>query len=75
LEDDTCFQAEQLLICQPQPERDEESLDAPRAQRRATLSAAFEANPIRFGRRPPQAPTIPEVVWINPPIKDVLVKI
>jgi hypothetical protein len=35
----------------------------------------FEANPIRFGRRPPQAPTIPEVVWINPPIKDVLVKI
>ena len=46
-----------------------------REQRRATLSAAFEANLIPFGRRPPQAPTIPEVVWINPPIKDVLAKI
>ena len=46
-----------------------------REQRQATLSAAFEANPIRFRRRPPQAPTVPEVVRINPPIKDVFAKI
>jgi hypothetical protein len=26
-------------------------------------------------RRPPQAPTIPEIVWINPPIKEVLAHI
>jgi putative transposase len=44
--------------------------DEIREQRQATLSAAFEANPIRFRRRSPQAPTIPEVVWINPPIKE-----
>lgn len=46
-----------------------------REQRQATLSAAFEANPIRFRRIAPQAPSIPEVVWINPPIKEVLANI
>jgi putative transposase len=46
-----------------------------REQRQATLSAAFEANPIRFRRRVPQAPKIPEFVWINPPIKEVLANI
>ena len=46
-----------------------------RAQRQVTLSAAFDANPIRFRRRAPQAPTIPEIVWINPPIKEVLANI
>jgi putative transposase len=46
-----------------------------REQRQATLSAAFELNPIRFRRIAPQAPTIPEIVWINPPIKEVLANI
>lgn len=46
-----------------------------REQRQATLSAAFELNPIRFRRIAPQAPTIPELVWINPPIKEVLANI
>ncbi len=46
-----------------------------REQRQATLNAAFEANPIRFRRIAPQAPTIPDVVWINPPIKEVLANI
>ena len=46
-----------------------------REQRQTTLNAAFELNPIRFRRIAPQAPTIPEVVWINPPIKEVLANI
>jgi len=32
-------------------------------------------NPIRFRRIAPLAPTIPEVVCINPPIKEVLANI
>ncbi len=39
------------------------------------LNAAFELNPIRFRHIAPQAPTIPEIVWINPPIKEVLANI
>ena len=46
-----------------------------REQRQTTLNAAFELNPIRFRRIAPQAPTIPEIVWINPPIKEVLANI
>jgi putative transposase len=46
-----------------------------REQRQATLNAAFELNPIRFRRIAPQAPIIPEIVWINPPIKEVLANI
>ena len=42
-----------------------------REQRQVTLNAAFELHPIRFRRIAPQAPTIPEVVWINPPVKEV----
>ena len=42
-----------------------------REQRQATLTAALEVNPIRFRRIAPQAPTIPEIVWINPPLKEV----
>ena len=38
-----------------------------REQRQATLDAAFERHPIRFRRIAPQAPRIPELVWINPP--------
>jgi len=38
-----------------------------RAQRAATLTAAFEANPARFGHRPPTPPELPAVAWINEP--------
>ena len=43
-----------------------------RSQRQATLTAAFTANPARFRHRPPMAPTIPEVSWINPPEREEL---
>ncbi|MHB1210129.1 MAG: IS3 family transposase [Acidimicrobiales bacterium] len=46
-----------------------------REQRQTTLTSAFELNPIRFRRIAPQAPAIPEIVWINPPIKEVLANI
>ena len=46
-----------------------------REQRQITLTTAFELNPIRFRRIAPQAPTIPEIVWINPPIMEVLANI
>lgn len=42
-----------------------------REQRQVTLNAAYEANPIRFRRLAPQAPSIPELVWINPPELEV----
>lgn len=41
-----------------------------RSQRQATLSAAFDDNPIRFRHRPPTAPKIPEVAWINEPVRE-----
>ena len=41
-----------------------------RSQRQATLTAAFTANPIRFRHRPPLAPKIPDVSWINPPARE-----
>jgi putative transposase len=41
-----------------------------REQRQATLSAAFNDNPIRFRHRPPVAPLIPEVAWINEPARE-----
>jgi putative transposase len=44
--------------------------DEIRTQRQATLSAAFEDNPIRFRHRPPTAPRIPDVAWINPPLRE-----
>ena len=37
-----------------------------RAQRQLVLDAAYAATPSRF-RRPPQAPKIPDVSWINQP--------
>jgi putative transposase len=46
-----------------------------RAQRQTTLSAAFEDNPTRFRHRPPMAPRIPEVAWINPPLKEEVAQI
>ena len=42
-----------------------------REQRQATLNAAYETNPIRFRRLAPNAPSIPEMVWINPPELEV----
>jgi putative transposase len=41
-----------------------------RTQRQTTLSAAFATNPIRFRHRRPTAPTIPELAWINPPVRE-----
>ena len=39
---------------------------AVREQRQLVLDAAYTSRPERF-RRPPQAPTIPDVAWINQP--------
>jgi putative transposase len=41
-----------------------------RTQRQDTLRAAYAANPIRFRNRPPHAPVLPEVAWINPPVRE-----
>ncbi len=38
-----------------------------RAQRQATLDAAYQANPARFRGRRPQAPKLPQTAWINQP--------
>jgi putative transposase len=46
-----------------------------RGQRQATLSAAYDANSIRFRRLAPTAPSIPELVWINPPELEVVANI
>ena len=35
--------------------------------RAAVLAAAYAAHPERFVRQPPQPPTLPTAVWINPP--------
>jgi putative transposase len=40
--------------------------EAVRAQRQATLDAAYQAHPERF-RRPPNAPRLPTAAWINQP--------
>ena len=37
------------------------------AQRQKTLDRAFDANPNRFVKKPPNPPQKPTVVWINPP--------
>lgn len=37
-----------------------------RERRQAVLDTAYQANPIQFRNRPPQAPRIPEIAWINP---------
>ncbi len=43
-------------------------------QRRKTLHAAFEANPLRFGRRRPEPPTPPTAAWINQPSREALIQ-
>lgn len=40
------------------------------AARADVLTAAYQRNPERFVRRPPQPPTIPATVWINQPSPD-----
>lgn len=44
-----------------------------RAQRAATLDAAYVANPSRF-RRPPTPPRLPEIAWINQPTPEALIQ-
>jgi putative transposase len=46
-----------------------------RNQRQTTLAAAYAANPIRFRHRPPRAPVLPEVAWINPPTTEEVARI
>ena len=41
--------------------------DEVHAARQKTLDQAFRANPNRFVNKPPQPPTKPTAVWINPP--------
>lgn len=45
-----------------------------RAQRAATLDAAYATNPARFRHRPPTPPKLPTVAWINEPSPEALIK-
>jgi len=45
-------------------------VQAVHAARANVLTAAYQRNPERFVRRPPQPPTIPANVWINQPTPD-----
>jgi putative transposase len=45
-----------------------------RAQRQATLDAAYAANPARFRHRPPTPPKLPTIAWINEPSPEALIK-
>jgi putative transposase len=45
-----------------------------RAQRAATLDAAYAANPARFRHQPPSPPKLPTVAWINEPSPEALIK-
>ncbi len=45
-----------------------------RKQRRATLHAAFDTNPLRFGQRRPEPPTMPAAAWINQPSREALIQ-
>ena len=38
--------------------------------RQSVLDAAYQAHPERFVKGPPQHPSVPETVWINPPVSD-----
>lgn len=40
------------------------------ATRARALDLAYQAHPERFVRKPPEPPTLPAAVWINPPAKD-----
>jgi putative transposase len=45
-----------------------------RAQRAATLHAAYVANPARFGNRRPTPPQLPTAAWINQPSPEALIQ-
>jgi hypothetical protein len=45
-----------------------------RAQRAATLDAAYAANPARFRHQPPSPPKLPTVAWINEPSPEALIQ-
>ena len=45
-----------------------------RDQRAATLCAAYQANPARFGSRVPQPPALPAIAWINQPTPEALIQ-
>jgi putative transposase len=45
-----------------------------RAQRAATLDAAYAANPARFRHRRPTPPKLPTVAWINEPSREALIR-
>ncbi len=45
-----------------------------RQQRRATLHAAYDANPRRFRHRRPEPPTLPAAAWINQPSREALIQ-
>ncbi len=45
-----------------------------RAQRAATLDAAYAAKPARFRHRRPTPPKLPTVAWINQPTPQALIK-
>jgi len=45
-----------------------------RQQRQATLHAAYEANPLRFGHRRPEPPKLPTAAWINQPSREALIQ-
>lgn len=45
-----------------------------RAQRTATLDAAYAADPARFRHRRPLAPALPTVAWINEPTTEANIK-
>jgi putative transposase len=38
------------------------------SHRQSVLDTAYQAHPERFVKRPPQHPSLPEAVWINPPV-------
>ena len=50
----------------PQPTSISGMAEVVREKRQGVLDAAYAAMPERF-RKPPQAPQIPEVTWINRP--------
>jgi len=48
--------------------------DEVQANRAATLTAAYAANPARFRHQPPAPPKLPTVAWINEPNQEALIK-
>ena len=45
-----------------------------RERRQQTLDTAYAADPDRFNNRPPTAPELPTVAWINPPTPEPLIQ-